>query len=77
MLTIRCCSAPKSAEGRPKRVGRRRPVKGSKHVNLFNELKKTIKDDQGFVDSFFKKTEDMWDELKAARDDEEEAENAD
>jgi len=66
----------------PKRVARARRVMESKRLDSFREvheaLKKTAKDEQEFVKSFFKNTQDMWDDMtKDAADDEEAAENDD
>jgi hypothetical protein len=35
-------------------------------------LKKAVKEDKEFVDIFFKKTQDMWDEIKASSYDDDE-----
>jgi hypothetical protein len=44
----------------------------SKRMDSFREiheaLKKTAKDEKDFVDSFFKKTQEMWDDLEATPD---------
>jgi predicted metalloprotease len=72
------CSAPQPP-ALPKRIARVRRAMESKRLDSFKafheSLKKTAKDEQEFVSAFFKKTEDMWNDIKA--EDEEEAEKAD
>lgn len=78
MLSIRACASPsdKKPLALPKRVARARRVMESKRMDSFREiheaLKKTAKEEKEFLDGFFKKTQDMWNEVDAA--DEEEAE---
>ena len=64
-MIVRACASPsdKKPLALPKRVARVRRVTEPKRV------KKTVKDKE-FVDSFFKKTEDMWNQIEAINDDE-------
>ncbi|NBX49053.1 hypothetical protein EBT25_03755 [bacterium] len=77
-VPVRACQQPPkdNKPALPKRVARARRIMESKRLDSFREihesLKKTAKDEQEFVKSFFKNTQDMWDEL--SRDDEEKAE---
>ena len=74
MLSIRACASPsdKKPLALPKRVARARRVMESKRMDSFREiheaLKKTAKDEKDFVDSFFKKTQEMWDDIEATPD---------
>ena len=72
------CSVPQKPHALPKRLTRVRRAMESKRMDSFRALhetlKKTAKDEQEFVSAFFKKTEDMWNDIKA--EDEEEAEKA-
>jgi hypothetical protein len=63
MMIVRACASPsdKKPLALPKRVARARRVTEPKRVNI---MKKTVKEKE-FVDSFFKKTEDMWNEIEA------------
>ena len=63
-LHVRACASPadKKPLSLPKRVVRVRRVR----------LKKAVKEDKEFVDIFFKKTQDMWDEIKASSYDDDE-----
>jgi hypothetical protein len=63
MMIVRACASPsdKKPLALPKRVARARRVTEPKRVNI---MKKTVKEKE-FVDSFFKKTEDMWKEIEA------------
>jgi hypothetical protein len=76
-MLVRACASPtdKTPLALPKRVARARRVMESKRMDSFrtlhDTLKKTAKEEKEFVDSFFKKTQDMWNEVDAA--DEEEA----
>lgn len=69
------CSAPQPP-ALPKRLARARRVMESKRLDSFKafheSLKKTAKDEQEFVSSFFKKTEDLWNDIKAEEEEEEE-----
>ena len=60
IVCVRACASPadKKPLALPKRVARARRVTEPKRV------KKTVKEKE-FVDSFFKKTEDMWNEIEA------------
>jgi hypothetical protein len=75
-LCVRACASPadKKPLALPKRVARARRVTESKRMDSFRSihesLKKTAKEEKEFVDSFFKKTQDMWNEIEAANDDE-------
>ena len=62
-MIVRACASPsdKKPLALPKRVARARRVTEPKRVNI---MKKTVKEKE-FVDSFFKKTEDMWKEIEA------------
>jgi hypothetical protein len=75
MMLIRACATPapdKKVPALPKRIARARRVMESKRMDSFREiheaLKKTAKDEKDFVDSFFKKTQEMWDDLEATPD---------
>jgi len=63
IVRVRACASPsdKKPLALPKRVARARRVTEPKRVNI---MKKTVKEKE-FVDSFFKKTEDMWKEIEA------------
>jgi hypothetical protein len=63
IVRVRACASPsdKKPLALPKRVARARRVTDPKRVNI---MKKTVKEKE-FVDSFFKKTEDMWKEIEA------------
>ena len=63
IVCVRACASPsdKKPLALPKRVARARRVTEPKRVNI---MKKTVKEKE-FVDSFFKKTEDMWKEIEA------------
>ena len=63
-LHVRACASPadKKPLALPKRVVRVRRVR----------LKKAVKEDKEFVDIFFKKTQEMWDEIKASSYDDDE-----
>jgi hypothetical protein len=39
-------------------------------ASIHEILKKAAKEENEFVDSFFKKTEDMWNQIEAINDDE-------
>lgn len=65
MLTITACATPKPDRPiLPKRVARVRRAMESKRLDSFKEiheaLKKTAKEEQEFVKSFFDKTKDMF-----------------
>jgi hypothetical protein len=75
MMLIRACATPtpdKKVPALPKRIARARRVMESKRMDSFREihevLKKTAKDEKDFVDSFFKKTQEMWDDIEATPD---------
>lgn len=76
MMLVRACATPtpdkKVVPALPKRIARARRVMESKRMDSFREiheaLKKTAKDEKDFVDSFFKKTQEMWDDLEATND---------
>jgi hypothetical protein len=63
MMMIRACATPtpdKKVPALPKRIARSRRIMESK--------RKTAKNEKDFVDSFFKKTQDMWDDIEAMPD---------
>jgi hypothetical protein len=79
LSTVRACASPsdKKPLALPKRVARARRVMESKRMDSFRSLheslKKTAKEEKEFLDSFFKKTEDMWnaaDEEEAEKEEE-------
>ena len=73
IVRVRACASPsdKKPLALPKRVARARRVTEPKRMASIHEiLKKAGKEENEFVDSFFKKTEDMWNQIEAINDDE-------